>query len=115
MICQVRPPIASSTHCWDCIKAEQTKRSRLVRSSSSSLLLCPLAIVFSGNRQSLLHEIEIGFRSRDAALRFLLEVLPALVWVEVQSPAVEVDRGLEVLAVAEAARGVADQDLVWVG
>src|SRR5205809_3486225 len=35
-------------------------------------------------------------------------VLPASVWVEVELPAVEVDRGLEVLAVAEAAGGVAD-------
>ena len=45
----------------------------------------------------------------------LFLVLPDLQWVQIESAAVEVDRGLEVLAVAEAARGVADQDLVWVG
>jgi hypothetical protein len=38
----------------------------------------------------------------------IVPVLPASVWVEVEAPAVEVDRGLEVLAVAEAARRVAD-------
>jgi hypothetical protein len=36
------------------------------------------------------------------------KVLPGSVWVEVELPAVEVDRGLEVLSVAEAAGGVAD-------
>src|SRR5436190_7544324 len=35
-------------------------------------------------------------------------VLPASVWVEVEAPAVEVDRGLEVLPVAEATGGVAE-------
>src|SRR5437899_2421260 len=35
-------------------------------------------------------------------------VLPASVWVEVEAPAVEVDRGLEVLPVAETAGGVPD-------
>src|SRR5439155_22410917 len=36
------------------------------------------------------------------------KVLPASVWVKVEPAAVEVDRGLEVLAVAEATGGVAD-------
>src|SRR5438034_6951020 len=34
------------------------------------------------------------------------QVLPASVWVKVEAAAVEVDRGLEVLPVAEAAGGV---------
>src|SRR5206468_5398106 len=36
------------------------------------------------------------------------KVLPASVWVKVEAAAVEVDRGLEVLPVAEAAGGVPD-------
>src|SRR5438552_5410100 len=39
---------------------------------------------------------------------FVLLVLPASVWVKVEAAAVEVDRGLEVLPVAEAAGGVPD-------
>src|SRR5436190_23401600 len=40
--------------------------------------------------------------------RYFFSVLPASVWVEVKAAAVEVDRRLEVLRVAEAAGGVAD-------
>ena len=36
------------------------------------------------------------------------KALPALVWVEVQSPAVEIDGGAEVLPVAEAPSRVRD-------
>src|SRR5213079_2560615 len=47
-------------------------------------------------------------RSCRATPRFQKMVLPASVWVEVEAPAVEVDRGLEVLPVAEATGGVAE-------
>ena len=39
---------------------------------------------------------------------FVLLALPALVWVEVQSPTVEIDGGAEVLPIAEASSRVRD-------
>src|SRR5438093_805216 len=52
-----------------------------------------------------------SLRTSATARRFPMEgtmVLPASVWVKVEAAAVEVDRGLEVLPVAEAAGGVPD-------
>src|SRR6266849_2192188 len=48
------------------------------------------------------------FPRRQLGRRKLIKGLPASVWVEVKAAAVEVDRRLEVLPVAEAAGGVPD-------
>src|SRR5437667_9946992 len=62
-------------------------------------------------------DVSIGTREHDlaaasqhlvASTRKEFWVLPASVWVKVEPAAMEVDRGLEVLAVAEATGGVAD-------
>src|SRR5206468_2857611 len=53
--------------------------------------------------------VEAGAEDHDLTdTAFKLMVLPASVWVKVEAAAVEVDRGLEVLPVAEAAGGVPD-------
>src|SRR5438093_4201512 len=64
-----------------------------------------------GERSSSLYRLLAGGPGRMGASlrrRISKRVLPASVWVEVEAPAVEVDRGLEVLPVAETAGGVPD-------
>src|SRR5438132_6787772 len=78
--------------------------ARFASGVSTSLMYCgELQVLLS----SVARSSESYSRSKGSAV-LVNEVLPASVWVEVEAPAVEVDRGLEVLPVAETASGVPD-------